>query len=138
MNWKHALAVGAGTGILVGLLMQVITHIPLGTTSDGGKITVMYHWAGALLTVIGIPLLSAFSVKYGSIRLNFAEPRQRFILPVAFLTCLPVLFSSAGGNGSLAYAIGVVFMGGGFGLFWSAPSALLASLKTSEEILESE
>ena len=67
---KEMFLSGIATGAFIGLLMAVITQIPLGSTSDGNKITVMYHWSGALLTVIGIPLVSAFLVKYGSKKLK--------------------------------------------------------------------
>ena len=62
MSAKKLLLTGMATGTFVGLLMTVISHIPLGTTSDGSKITVFYHWSGALLVTIGIPLMSAFGL----------------------------------------------------------------------------
>ena len=122
---KEMFLVGMATGAFVGLLMVVITHIPLGRTSDGDKITVMYHWSGALMTLIGIPLVSAFSVKYGSKKLNCCEPSLKHLLPVAFLTCLPVLFSAGGApNSSLGVLATIVLIGAIFGVIWSTPFVL--------------
>ena len=49
MSAKKLLLTGMATGTFVGLLMTVISHIPLGTTSDGGKITVFYHFMNYFL-----------------------------------------------------------------------------------------
>ena len=122
---KEMFFFGIATGAFIGLLMAVITQIPLGSTSDGDKITVMYHWSGALMTVIGIPLVSAFSVKYGSKKLNYCEPSLKHLLPVAFLTCLPVLFSTGGApNSSLGVLATIVLIGAIFGVIWSTPFVL--------------
>ena len=122
---KELFLTGMATGAFVGLLMAVITQIPLGSTSDGNKITVMYHWSGALMTVIGIPLVSAFSVKYGSTKLNCCEPSLKHLLPVAILTCLPVLGSAAGApNNGLAVLAALVLIGAIFGVIWSTPYVL--------------
>ncbi|MEC8926641.1 MAG: hypothetical protein VYB17_00095, partial [Candidatus Thermoplasmatota archaeon] len=95
------------------------------STSDGNKITVMYHWSGALLTVIGIPLVSAFSVKYGSKKLNGCEPSLKHLLPVAFLTCLPVLGSAAGApNNGFGVLVALILIGTIFGVIWSTPFVL--------------
>ena len=117
---------GMATGALVGLLMVVITHIPLGSNSDGDNITVMYHWSGALMTLIGIPLVSAFSVKYGSKKLNCCEPSLKLLIPVSFLTFfIPVLGSSFGApNSDITTLVTIVLLGGIGGAFWSTPFAL--------------
>ena len=122
---KEMFLVGMATGAFVGLLMAVITQIPLGSTSDGNKITVMYHWSGALMTVIGIPLVSAFSVKYGSKKLNCCEPSLKHLLPVAFLTCLPVLGSAGGApNNGFGVLAALILIGTIFGVIWSTPFVL--------------
>ena len=122
---KEMFLSGIATGAFIGLLMAVITQIPLGSTSDGNKITVMYHWSGALLTVIGIPLVSAFSVKYGSKKLNGCEPSLKHLLPVAFLTCLPVLGSAAGApNNGFGVLVALILIGTIFGVIWSTPFVL--------------
>ena len=112
--------------------MTVITQIPLGNDSDGYKITVMYHWSGALLTLIGIPLVSAFSVKYGSRKLNCCEPSLKHLIPVAYLTFLiPVLFSSMGApNSNLETLATIVMLGAIGGIFWSTPFAAWSYFKS--------
>lgn len=117
---------GIVTGAFVGLLMVVITNIPLGSTSDGDKITVMYHWSGALMTVIGIPLVSAFSVKYGSKKLNCCESNLKLLIPVSFLTFfIPVLGISFGAsNSDITTLATIVLLGGIGGVIWSTPFVL--------------
>jgi len=112
--------------------MVVITHIPLGNDSDGYKITVMYHWSGALLTLIGIPLVSAFSVKYGSRKLNCCEPSLKHLIPVAYLTFLiPVLGVSFGApNSNLETLATIVMLGAIGGIFWSTPFAAWSYFKS--------
>ena len=123
---KELFLTGMATGAFVGLLMAVITQIPLGSTSDGNKITVMYHWSGALMTVIGIPLVSAFSVKYGSKKLNCSEPSLKLFIPVSFLTFfIPVLGISFGApNSDITTLATIVLLGGIGGAFWSTPYVL--------------
>ena len=123
---KEMFLFGIATGAFVGLLMVVITNIPLGSTSDGGKITVMYHWSGALMTVIGIPLVSAFSVKYGSKKLNCCEPSLKLLIPVSFLTFfIPVLGISFGAaNSDITTLATIVLLGGIGGVIWSTPFVL--------------
>ena len=123
---KELFLTGMATGAFVGLLMVVITHIPLGSTSDGNKITVMYHWSGALMTLIGIPLVSAFSVKYGSKKLNCCEPSLKLLIPVSFLTFfIPVLGISFGApNSDITTLATVVLLGGIGGAFWRTPFVL--------------
>ena len=53
--------------------MVILSHIPLGTTSEGNKITLFYHWSGALLVSIGIPFISAYIVRKKIVERNFAE-----------------------------------------------------------------
>ncbi len=132
MNWKNIFLAGAFTGTFVGLLMTVISHIPLGSTSDGNKITVMYHWSGALLTMIGIPLVSALSVKYGSRKLNCCEPSLKHLIPVAYLTFLiPVLGVSFGApNSDLDTLALIVLLGAIGGTFWSTPFAIWSYFKS--------
>ena len=131
MNWKTIFLAGAFTGTFVGLLMVVITHIPLGSTSDGYKITIMYHWSGALLTVIGIPLVSAFSVKYGSRKLNCCEPSLKHLISVSFLTFfLPIFGASFGAPNSDLDTLAIIVMLGAIGgIFWSTPFAAWSYFK---------
>ena len=126
MNWKTIFLTGAAIGTFVGLLMTVITQIPLGNDSDGHKITVMYHWSSALLVVIGIPLVSAFGVNKISKMSGYCEPSLKHLIPIAYLTFLiPVLGSSFGApNSDLDTLVILVAMGTVGGLFWSTPFAL--------------
>ena len=128
MRKRDIIFAGMATGAFVGLLMMVITHIPLGSTSDGSKITIMYHWSGALLTLIGIPLMSAFSVKYGSRKLNCCEPSMKQLIPVAYLTfLLPVLGTSFGApNSDLDTLATIVLVAAIGGAFWSLTVYLCA------------
>ena len=132
MNWKTIFLAGALTGTFVGLLMVVITHIPLGSDSDGYKITVMYHWSSALLVVIGIPLVSAFGVNKISKMSGCCEPSLKHLIPVAYLTLLiPVLFSSMGApNSNLETLATIVMLGAIGGIFWSTPFALWSYYKS--------
>ena len=130
MRKRDLIFAGMATGTFVGLLMAVITQIPLGSDSDGDKITIMYHWTGALLTVIGIPLVSVISVKFGSRKLNCCEPSLKHLIPVAFLTCMPVLFATGGApNSTLEVLAFIVLIGAVFGTFWSLPYVLWALIK---------
>ena len=131
MRKRDIIFAGMATGAFVGLLMMVITHIPLGSTSDGSKITIMYHWSGALLTLIGIPLMSAFSVKYGSKKLNCCEPSMKQLIPVAYLTfLLPVLGTSFGApNSDLDTLATIVLVAAIGGAFWSLPYVLGALIR---------
>ena len=132
MNWKTIFLAGALTGTFVGLLMTVITHIPLGNDSDGYQITVMYHWESALLVVIGIPLVSAFGVNKISKMSGCCEPSLKHLIPVAYLTLLiPVLFSSMGApNSNLVTLATIVMLGAIGGIFWSTPFALWSYYKS--------
>ena len=123
---KNILLIGMATGTLVGLLMTVITHIPLGSTSDGSKITVMYHWSGLLSVVIGIPLVSAFGVKKIAVDFWDCEPGLKHLIPVAYLTFLIPIFGSAFGaaNSDLDTLATIILLGSIGGLFWSTPFAL--------------
>ena len=132
MNWKIIFLAGALTGTFVGLLMTVITQIPLGNDSDGYKITVMYHWSTALPVVIGIPLVSAFGVNKISKMSGCCEPSLKHLIPVAYLTLLiPVLFSSMGApNSNLVTLATIVMLGAIGGIFWSTPFALWSYYKS--------
>ena len=132
MNWKTIFLTGAAIGTFVGLLMTVITQIPLGNDSDGYKITVMYHWSSALLVVIGIPLVSAFGVNKISKMSGCCEPSLKHLIPVAYLTLLiPVLFSSMGApNSNLVTLATIVMLGAIGGIFWSTPFALWSYYKS--------
>ena len=132
MNWKTIFLTGAAIGTFVGLLMTVITHIPLGNDSDGYQITVMYHWQSALLVVIGIPLVSAFGVNKISKMSGCCEPSLKHLIPVAYLTLLiPVLFSSMGApNSNLVTLATIVMLGAIGGIFWSTPFALWSYYKS--------
>ena len=132
MNWKTIFLTGAAIGTFVGLLMTVITHIPLGNDSDGYQITVMYYWSSALLVVIGIPLVSAFGVNIISKMSGCCEPSLKHLIPVAYLTLLiPVLFSSMGApNSNLVTLATIVMLGAIGGIFWSTPFALWSYYKS--------
>ena len=132
MNWKTIFLTGAAIGTFVGLLMTVITQIPLGNDSDGYKITVMYHWSSALLVVIGIPLVSAFGVNKISKMSGCCEPSLKHLIPVAYLTFLiPVLGASFGApNSNLVTLATIVMLGAIGGIFWSTPFALWSYYKS--------
>ena len=132
MNWKTIFLTGAAIGTFVGLLMTVISHIPLGNDSDGYQITVMYHWQSALLVVIGIPLVSAFGVNKISKMSGCCEPSLKHLIPVAYLTLLiPVLFSSMGApNSNLVTLATIVMLGAIGGTVWSTPFALWSYYKS--------
>ena len=134
MGKRDLIFAGMATGTFVGILMVIITNIPLGSDSDGDKITIMYHWSGALLTVIGIPLVSAFSVKYGSRKLNCCEPSLKHLIPVAYLTFLiPVLGISFGApNSDLDTLATIILLGAIGGAFWSLPYVLLSHFKKTD------
>ena len=131
MRKRDIIFAGMATGTFVGLLLMVITHIPLGSDSDGDKITIMYHWSGALLTVIGIPLMSAFSVKYGSKKLNCCEPSMKQLIPVAYLTFLIPVFGASFGapNSDLDTLATIILLAAIGGAFWSLPYVLWAHFK---------
>ena len=132
MNWKTIFLAGALTGTSVGLLMTIITHIPLGNDSAGNQITVMYHWSSALLVVIGIPLVSAFGVNKISKMSGCCEPSLKHLIPVAYLTLLiPVLGVSFGApNSDLVTLATIVMLGAIGGTFWSTPFALWSYYKS--------
>ena len=132
MNWKTIFLTGAAIGTFVGLLMTVVTQIPLGNDSDGYKITVMYHWSSALLVVIGIPLVSAFGVNKISKMSGCCEPSLKHLIPVAYLTFLiPVLSVSFGApNSNLVTLATIVMLGTIGGIFWSTPFALWSYYKS--------
>ncbi len=132
MNWKTIFLTGAAIGTFVGLLMTVISHIPLGHDSDGNLITVMYHWQSALLVVIGIPLVSAFGVKKIAKMRGCCEPSLKHLIPVAYLTFLiPVLGVSFGApNSNLDTLATIVMLGAIGGIFWSTPFAIWSYFKS--------
>ena len=131
MNWKTIFLTGAAIGTFVALLMTVISHIPLGNDSDGYQITIMYHWTGALLVVIAIPLVSAFAVKKIAKMRECCEPSLKFLIPVAYLTFLPVLGASFGApNSNLDTLATIVLIGAIGGTFWSAPFAAWSYFKS--------
>ena len=81
---------GMATGALVGLLLSVVVQIPLG---DNPKTAlVMSHMSSALLALVGIPLASAFSIRFGAKKLKLCEPRLLQLIPVAFLTLFIPVF----------------------------------------------
>ena len=131
MRKRDIIFTGMATGAFVGLLMMVITHIPLGSDSDGDKITIMYHWSGALLTLIGIPLMSAFLVKYGSEKMNCCEPSMKQLITVTYLTFLMPVFGASFGapNSDLDTLANIVLLGAIGGAFWSLPYVLWALIK---------
>ena len=131
MNWKTIFLTGAAIGTFVGLLMTVISHIPLGHDSDGYQITVMYHWQSALLVVIGIPLVSAFGVKRIA-KMKGGESSLKHLITVAYLTFLiPVLGVSFGApNSNLETLATIVMLGAIGGIFWSTPFAIWSYFKS--------
>jgi len=132
MNWKTIFLTGAALGTFVALLMTVISHIPLGHDSDGYQITIMYHWSGALLVVIAIPLVSAFTIKKVARVKGWCEPSLKFLIPVAYLTfLLPVLGTSFGApNSDLDTLATIVIIGTIGGTFWSTPFAAWSYFKS--------
>ena len=140
MGAKKILLIGMATGTLVGLLMTVISHIPLGTTSDGNKITVMYHWSGALLVVIGIPLMSAFGIKKIAVDFWGCEPSLKHLIPVAYLTfLLPILGASFGApNSNLDTLATIVLLGSVGGAFWSLPYVILSLFRKTNPSKDEE
>ena len=132
MNWKTIFLTGAAIGTSVGLLMTVITQIPLGNDSDGYKITVMYHWSSALLVVIGIPLVSAFGVNKISKMSGCCEPSLKHLIPVAYLTFLIPVFGASFGapNSNLETLATIVMLGAIGGTFWSTPFAAWSYFKS--------
>ncbi len=132
MNWKAIFLAGVLTGTFVGLLMTVISHIPLGHDSDGYQITVMYHWQSALLVVIGIPLVSAFGVNIISKMSGCCKPSLKHLIPVAYLTVLiPVLGVSFGApNSNLETLATIVMLGTIGGIFCSTPFAAWSYFKS--------
>ena len=138
MKVKDVLLNGLIVGISVALLMVIITNIPLGSDSEGNKITLMYHWSSALLVVILIPLVSAYSVRKKIVKRNFAESSFKLTIPVAYLTFLiPVLGVSFGApNSNLDTLAMIVVIGAVGGLFWSIPFALWNFIKNNNQSRE--
>ena len=132
MKVKDVFLNGLSVGISVALLMVILSHIPLGTTSEGNKITLFYHWSGALLVSIGIPFISAYFVRKKIAERNFAESSFKLTIPVAYLTfLLPVLGASAGApNSDLDTLALIVLLGAIGGTFWSTPFAIWSYFKS--------
>ncbi|HHZ74635.1 MAG TPA: hypothetical protein EYN58_05605 [Candidatus Poseidoniales archaeon] len=131
MRKRDIIFAGIATGFFVGLLMTIITQIPLGNDSEGYKITVMYYGWSALLVVIGVPLVSAFGVKIIAKMRGCCEPSLKLLIPVAYLTFLiPVLGVSFGApNSNLETLATIVMLGAIGGAFWSLPYVLWAYFK---------
>ena len=128
MKVKDVFLNGLSVGISVALLMVILSHIPLGTTSEGNKITLFYHWSGFLLASIGIPFISAYIVRKKIVERNFAESSFKLTIPVAYLTyLLPVLGASFGApNSNLDTLATIVLLGSVGGAFWSLPYVILS------------
>ncbi|MDC0056365.1 hypothetical protein OAJ94_04865 [Deltaproteobacteria bacterium] len=130
MKVKDIFLNGLSVGISVALLMVILSHIPLGTTSEGDKITPFYHLSGALLVSIGIPFISAYFVRKMIVKRNFAESSFKLTIPVAYLTFLPVLGVSAGAaNSNLETLAMIVLIGAIGGIIWSTPFAIWSYFK---------
>ena len=110
---------GMATGALVGLLLSVVIQIPLG---DNPKTAlVMSHMSTALLTLVGIPLASAFSIRFGAKKLKLYEPRLLQLIPVAFLTLfIPVIGALMGTPNEINVPL-ITLLGAAGGAFWSMP-----------------
>ena len=131
MKVKDVFLNGLSVGISVALLMVILSHIPLGTTSEGNKITLFYHWSGFLLASIGIPFISAYIVRKKIVERNFAESSFKLTIPVAYLTFLPVFGASAGAaNSNLETLAMIVLIGAIGGIFWSTPFAIWSYIKS--------
>ena len=131
MKVKDVFLNGLSVGISVALLMVILSHIPLGTTPEGNKITLFYHWSGALLVSIGIPFISAYFVRKKIVERNFAESSFKLTIPVAYLTFLPVLGASAGApNSNLETLAMIILIGAIGGIFWSTPFAIWGYFKS--------
>ena len=138
MKVKDVLLNGLIVGTSVALLMVIITHIPLGSDSEGDKITLMYHWSSALLVVILIPLVSGYSVRKKIVKRNFAESSFKLTIPVAYLTFLIPVFGVSFGapNSDLDTLAMIVVIGAIGGLFWSIPFALWNFIKNTNQSRE--
>ena len=107
---------GMATGALVGLLLSVVVQIPLG---DNPKTAlVMSHMSTALLTLVGIPLASAFSIRFGAKKLKLYEPRLLQLIPVAFLTLFIPVFGALMGTPNKINVPLITLLGAAGGAFW--------------------
>ena len=115
----ECLVPGMATGALVGLLLSVVIQIPLG---DNPKTAlVMSHMSTALLTLVGIPLASAFSIRFGAKKLKLYEPRLLQLIPVAFLTLFIPVFGALMGTPNKINVPLITLLGAAGGAFWSMP-----------------
>jgi hypothetical protein len=111
---------GMATGALVGLLMS-----SLGAgfvMRDAAFALSMFFSMPATLLYLGIPLASAFSVRWVAKKLWRVEARLAHLIPVSFLVLMiPVLNPVFSGSNEM-YAI--TLLGAIDGLFWSTPLVL--------------
>ena len=126
---------GMATGALVGLLLSVVIQIPLG---DNPKTAlVMSHMSSCLLTFVGIPLASAFSIRFGAKKLKLCEPRLLQLIPVAFLTLFIPVFGALMGTPNKINVPLITLLGAAGGAFWSMPFVGMcrtSSAKTGERL----
>jgi hypothetical protein len=122
MNWKQVLFSGAATGALVALLMVLNVRINVAFDSFGT----------AVISFLGIILISAFIVKKTAQTIGCCEPSLKHLIPVAFLTfIIPVLGPIFGApNMGLEVVVTIIFMGAIGGLFWSTPFAIWSYFKS--------
>ena len=113
---------GMATGALVGLLLSVVTQIPLGDNPKTDH--VMSHMSSALLTLVSIPLASAFSIRFGAKKLKLSEPRLLQLIPVAFLTLFIPVFGALMGTPNKINVPLITLLGAAGGAFWSTPFVL--------------
>ncbi len=111
----HTLLAGMATGGTVGLTLVLVTRI-------GNP---MYHWTGALATLVLIPLAASLAMRFlfGLVLEN--KPRKRVLLPVAYATeLIPVLGTVFGAAGNWSDVPIIMALGMVGGVFWSLPFAL--------------
>ena len=125
MRARGLVIAGMATGALVGLLLSVLTRIPLGVDPEGHACHCMSWWWAALLTAVFIPLVAAFSSRLMAMKWTCYKPPMLQLVPVAFLTfVMPVLGPVFGGHGGFTEIPIVTLMGAVGGLFWSMPYIL--------------
>ena len=124
---------GMATGALVGLLLSVVIQIPLG---DNPKTAlVMSHMSSCLLTFVGIPLASAFSIRFGAKKLKLCEPRLLQLIPVAFLTLFIPVFGALMGTPNKINVPLITLLGAAGGAFWSTPFLLRNIFRNEQNLL---
>ena len=112
----HTLIAGMATGGTVGLTLVLVTRI-------GNP---MYHWTGALATLVLIPLTASLAIRFlfGFVLEN--KPRKRVLIPVAYATeLIPVLGPVFGASGNWSDVPIIMALGMVGGIIWSLLFVLL-------------